>query len=130
MGTVQQSSALQAGSRNHNEIPVSDVGKRIRILRVLRGLEVKGLVGKLQDLGENISKGGVYKVERGDSSPTIRQCECIAKALGLTVGDLFTPDQYFSYDPFVAELYSYRKRLSYESWVSVFTQMKDLLTVK
>lgn len=65
-------------------LPESDIGSNIRKIRKSKKLTLDELAGK-----SGISKGYLSKVENSDKSPPVSTLINIAKALGVTISDLF-----------------------------------------
>lgn len=64
--------------------PVAALGPRIRALRQERGLTLSRLAAQSE-----LSVGHLSQVERGLSTPTIRQLQQISRAMGVTIGWFF-----------------------------------------
>src|SRR5882757_4658771 len=64
--------------------PVDTIGPQIRELRQQRGLTLTKLAATT-----GLSVGHLSQVERGLSTPTIRQLQLISSAMGVTIGWFF-----------------------------------------
>ena len=64
-----------------------DVGGRIRLQRMSRGLSVRALA---QNAG--ITAGALSQIENGRNSPTVTTLKKVLGALGLTLGEFFGQD--------------------------------------
>ena len=69
------------GSRDGED---QDVGRRMRLQRVSRGLSVRALA---QNAG--ITAGALSQIENGKSSPTVSTLKKLLTAMGLTLGEFF-----------------------------------------
>lgn len=68
--------------------PVERLGPMIRGLRRGKGLTLASLARAC-----GLSLGHLSQVERGISTPTIRQLQAIGQALGVAIGAFFAPDE-------------------------------------
>jgi transcriptional regulator with XRE-family HTH domain len=88
---VESAQSQMVGSRAVSLIPrdpsPAELGRRIKLARVARGLTLKNL----EDRG-GISATHVSEIERGKASPTVGALARIARALGVRPAALIEPD--------------------------------------
>ena len=70
---------------------VNLIGRKIARLRYQKGWTQETLVAKLQILQCNITRDILASIEVRRSVATDKHCCCIAKALGVTIHELFQP---------------------------------------
>ena len=80
---------MKTRKRNYGEM--NCVGRRIEALRKAGGLKQKDFVAKLQAMGLDINPTSYSKLEGQIRAANDRELWYIARALGVTVDDLF-PD--------------------------------------
>ena len=64
------------------------VNERMKRARLGKGLSQQGLADAL-----GVSRQTIIAIEKGDYNPTIRLCIGICRVLGLTLNDLFWPEE-------------------------------------
>lgn len=67
-----------------NQILEPAVGSRIRFLREEQGLSLRALAER-----SGLSLNAISRIEKGDNSPTVSSLHQLARALGVTIVDLF-----------------------------------------
>src|SRR5436309_4807248 len=84
--TLSPPAGAPAEQASPRDLSARDLGRRIRMLRISRGLTLK----ELEERG-GISATHVSEIERGKASPTIGALGRIARALGLRPATLVEP---------------------------------------
>lgn len=69
-------------------IPELNVGRRIRELRERKGLSLRGLAERC-----GLSSTAISQIERGENSPTVSSLHALARALEVSIVDLFRDDR-------------------------------------
>ena len=64
------------------------VNEKMKQARLGKGLSQQGLADAL-----GVSRQTINAIEKGDYNPTIRLCIGICRVLGLTLNDLFWPEE-------------------------------------
>lgn len=64
------------------------VNEKMKQARLGKGLSQQGLADAL-----GVSRQTIIAIEKGDYNPTIRLCIGICRVLGLTLNDLFWPEE-------------------------------------
>ena len=65
-----------------------DLGKRLRALRVSRGLSLRSVAGMVQ-----ITPGALSQIENGDNTPSLGTLRKLVKALGSTLAEFFAAEE-------------------------------------
>lgn len=68
------------------------IGPNVQTIRVSKGLTQERLAAELQMLGWDADRFIVSKIERGEREVTDKEIVLLAKALGVSVGELFSND--------------------------------------
>ena len=70
-------------------MPTNVTGRQIAKVRTAKGLSQDGLAGKCQRAGWDISRGTLAKIEAGVRCVSDQELLLLAKALEVSVSDLF-----------------------------------------
>lgn len=90
-GMMRKKRWCQMKTRKQSYGEMNCVGRRIEALRKASGSKQKDFVAKLQAMGLDINPTSYSKLEGQIRAANDRELWCIARALGVTVDDLF-PD--------------------------------------
>ena len=106
-----------------------EIGDKIKKAR-----EAKGLTQKEVALTVNMDQSQYSKIEKGKTDPSSSTLEKIAKALGLTLSELFASDDIFkdenSYDKSLMEKLRLMDMLDDEEKKSIFNIVDGLIAKK
>ncbi len=101
------------------------LGSRIKSVRKSLGMTQEQLAEKA-----NISVTFIGLTERGVNIPSVKTCESIAKAMGVTLSELFAVDETNEKEKVITELNSYLRRSDPEDVIFVKEIAEKMIAYK